>query len=462
MSDNVKAELDAFLKQYPDIQMLEVLAPDMNGMFRAKRIPRSEFDSFCEGKVTTTASMPLVNSMGDYNLSIGADTLGGDPDKRLIPIPGTFAPIPWLKSPTGQVMVKFANLDGSPGLYDSRNILDKVLQECYYNKGLKPVVATEMEFYLLEQGEGNTPKVRLGRIHGTGLRQQGVQYASPDELWENDAFLNDVRIACELQGVPMTTIHSEFSPGQLEINVHHVDDPRVACDHAMLLKRIIKGVALQHGMVACFMAKPFAELAGNGLHVHASVYDKDGNNIFADPKSTAVPPLNDTMRHAIGGLADTMAQSMAIFAPNANSYRRLIPGSYAPVSTIWGYNHRDVSLRIPTSGVKDLRIEHRVAGADANPYLVMAAILIGMDYGIANQCPPHGDMITEGAEIGEQKTDIPITWEAALDTFDAGKVIEPYIGTEYYQLFSQIRRDECDSFRSVVSNVDYEWYLRAV
>ncbi|MCP4407583.1 MAG: glutamine synthetase, partial [Gammaproteobacteria bacterium] len=304
--------------------------------------------------------------------------------------------------------------------------------------------------------------IKLGKLHGTGLKQPGVQYAVAEELWENDEFLNDVRLACEEQNVPMTTIHSEFAPGQLEINLYHVDDPLVACDHAVLLKRIIKGVALQHGMSACFMAKPNADVAGNGLHVHISIYDEDDINIFADYESDAVPPVNDIMRHAIGGLAETMGDCMAVYAPNANSYRRLVPGAYAPVSTVWGYNHRDVSLRIPTSGIKDLRIEHRVAGADANPYLVMAGILSGIDYGIQNQCPTHGDMIIGGTDISGMEVDLPLNWEKALDAFDASDVVKEYLGEGYCDLYSQIRWDECNAFRSIVSNVDYEWFLRAV
>ncbi len=442
--------------------MLEVLMPDMSGILRTKRIPRLEFESFFTGNLKGATTLPLINTMGDYNTEIGKEYLSGDPDKSMRPVPNTLSTVPWLKSPTGQVMASITNLDGTPGMYDTRNILEKILKQRFHDKGLKPVVATEMEFYLIEPGDGYIPTIKLGKLHGTGLKQPGVQYAVAEELWENDEFLNDVRLACEEQNVPMTTIHSEFAPGQLEINLHHVNDPLVACDHAVLLKRIIKGVALQHGMSACFMAKPNADVAGNGMHVHISIYDRDDKNIFADYESDAVPPVNHTMRHAIGGLAETMGDYMAVYAPNANSYRRLVPGAYAPVSTAWGYNHRDVSLRIPTSGIKDLRIEHRVAGADANPYLVMAGILSGIDYGIQNQRPPHGDMIIGGTDISGMEVDLPLNWEKALDAFDASDVVKEYLGEGYCDLYSQIRWDECNTFRSIVSNVDYEWFLRAV
>lgn len=312
MSKSSYPELETFLANNPEIQMMEVLIPDLSGILRTKRIPRMEFESFFKGGLKGTTTLPLVNTMGDYNTEIGKEYLSGDPDKSMKPVSGSLSTVPWLKSPTAQMLASITNLDGTPGDYDTRNILERILKERYYDKGLKPVVATEMEFYLIEDGDGHIPNIKLGRIHGTSLKQPGVQYAVAEELWENDDFLNDVRLACEEQNVPMTTIHSEFAPGQLEINLHHVDDPLVACDHAVLLKRIIKGTALKHGMSACFMAKPNAEVAGNGMHVHISIYDEDGKNIFADYDTDAVPAVNDTMRHAIGGLADTMGDRKSV------------------------------------------------------------------------------------------------------------------------------------------------------
>ena len=242
--------------------------------------------------------------------------------------------------------------------------------------------------------------------------------------------------------MPMTTVHSEFSPGQFEINLHHVGNPVTACDHAILLKRIIKGVARQHGMAATFMAKPFADIPGSGLHVHFSLYDSEGRNVFFEANSSEIPAISDTFRHAIGGLAETMSDAMAIFAPNANSYRRLIPGNFAPLTPNWGYNHRDVALRIPVSGEKDCRIEHRVAGADANPYLVMAALVAGIHHGICQGCEP-GAMIPEGAEIDEVIT-LPRIWSAALDEFDSSAVLPQYLGEDYCRLFGTVRRGECE------------------
>jgi glutamine synthetase len=293
------------------------------------------------------------------------------------------------------------------------------------------------------------------------VQQKGIQYAMLEDLWENDAFLNEVRTACEAQGVPLTTIHCEFAPGQWEINTHHVSDPLVACDHALLLKRIVKGLAFKHGIAASFMAKPFGDSAGCGLHVHTSLYNSDGENVFAGPEQAATPAISASMRHAIGGLAQTMPEAMAIFAPNANSYRRFVPGTYVPLSPCWGYNHRDVSLRIPVSNADNRRVEHRVSGADANPYLVVAAILAGIHHGIREGCEP-GPMVPENTEIPDFEAVLPRRWEHALEAFTASTVLPEYLGEDYCNVFATMRRTECEAFHAQVTDLDYAWYLRAV
>ena len=455
-----QSELDAFIAQYPDIQMLEVLMPDMNGIFRCKRIHRSEFQALFSGSLKSVASQPLVTTMGEYSDKVDPQLVAGEPDKKLLPIASTLAPMPWLASPTGQVLASLGELDGGPAWVDPRNVLAGVLQR-FADSGLTPVVATELEFYLVAPGDGVVPVPLLGRIPGTGMQQQGIQYAMAEDMWEHDAFLNDVRVACELQGVPLTIIHSEFAPGQWEINTHHVRDPLMACDHALLLKRIVKGVALQHGISATFMAKPFAASAGCGMHIHTSLYDASGANVFSAGEAQQVPAISDTLRHSIGGMAQTMPAAMAIFAPNANSYRRFVAGTYVPMSPCWGYNHRDVSLRIPVSSDDNRRVEHRVAGADANPYLVVAAILAGMHYGIEQGCEP-GPMVPENTELPEQAAVLPNRWESALDEFARSAVLRDYLGSSYCSVFQTMRRAECDAFHASISNLDYQWYLRAV
>jgi len=455
-----KSELDRFLQEHPEIEMLELLMPDINGLLRCKRIQRREFDSFFSHTLKAPITLPFLAIRGDLYDEADPELFAGDPDQLLLPISGTLATIPWMNSPTAQVLTGFADLDGTPAWPDSRNALAATLDK-FRQQGLQPVVATELEFYLLAPGRDGKPRPLLGTVPGLATPQEGIQYCMADDLFDCDEFLNDVRKACELQSVPLTAIHSEFSPGQWEINTHHVKDPLLACDHAQLLKRIVKGVARQHGFAATFMAKPFGEIAGSGLHIHTSVYDEQGNNIFSDPGKGEPPAISEKLRHAVGGMSQIMPESMAIFAPNANSYRRFKPGAYAPISPTWGYNHREVALRIPVSSDDNRRIEHRVAGADANPYLTMAAVLAGILHGINNHCEP-GPETSAGQELAQGGATLPRRWDAAIALFRQSTVLPEYLGEQYCEVFANIRQGESDDFHSRVTNLDYEWYLRAL
>ncbi|AQA19587.1 glutamine synthetase [Halioglobus japonicus] len=461
MNNKTATEVDTFLEQHPDIQMLELLMPDINGILRCKRIHRREFDLLFDNKFKAPLSVPLLGMSGDlYDEGLDHSLLAGDPDQLLLPIPGTLARIPWLASSTAQVLTRFVDMQMQPSWPDPRNVLMRVLER-YREAGLRPVVATELEFYLLAPGTEGSPQPLKGNIPGTGRVQQGIQYCMADDLIDCDAFLDDVRKACDLQNVPLTAIHSEFASGQWEINTHHTEDPLEACDHGMLLKRIVKGVARKHGMGATFMAKPFADIAGNGLHIHASIYDADGNNIFACDAGGPPEHYSDTLRHAIGGLADTMDEAMAIFAPNANSYRRFKPGAFAPSSPTWGYNHREVALRIPVSSEHNRRVEHRVAGADANTYLVTAAVLAGMLHGITHQSDP-GEPVPVDADLSEAEVTLPRRWDAALEYFRKGSILKDYLGATYCSTFAALRQGESDDYNGQVPDLDYEWYLRAL
>lgn len=454
------AELEALFKAAPEMRMLEVLIPDLNGILRGKRITRDEAAELFESGVKTCGSTPLMSCKGETIPELGLGTIDGDPDMLILPVKGTAAPVPWLDARIGQVLVGMLRVDGTPSLYDPRNAVRRALQPLT-DMGLRAVIATELEFYLLADNGGETPVPLYPRVPGTSLRQDGLQYAMMEDLWDHHEFLEEVHDTCKAQHLPATTAHSEFAPGQLEINLHHVDDPVTACDHAVLLKRVIKGVARKHGIAATFMAKPFAEYAGSGLHIHISVYDAKGRNILADPASGATPPVSEAMRHAIGGLAHTMADSMAMFAPNANSYRRLQARSFVPLKPNWGYNHRGVSLRIPVSDARNLRVEHRVAGADANPYLVVACVLAGIHYGLEHKCDP-GPMVEEGTFFRDDEVTLPTRWNSALDLFDASKFAQRYLDPEFCRIYSVCRRSEANQFHAQVSNRDYEWYLRAV
>jgi glutamine synthetase len=269
-------------------------------------------------------------------------------------------------------------------------------------------------------------------------------------------FFKELYAACEAQGLPAKTLISEYAPGQMEIVLRHRADVLKACDEGIMLKRLIKNVAERQGLAATFMAKPYSEWTGSGMHIHVSLADEAGNNLFA-----AEDPLqNQLLMHAIGGLKAAMAESMLIFAPNANSYRRFRRNSYAPVSASWGINNRTVSLRIPAGPAKACHIEHRPSGADANPYLVMAAILAGMHHGIVEKAEPGNPVTGNGYE--RRAKYIPGNWFDAIDAFWRASILKEYFGKEFVDTYCTLKEVEADRFYAEPTARDFEWYLRTV
>jgi glutamine synthetase len=460
-SDSVarNPELRAFLKRYPGTDAMELVIADLSGVHRGKRIRGSEFDKSFSNGFCIPGGAVLLDALGNVVPGIGFTADDGDPDVEARIVPGSLAPIPWATRPSAQALFRLYARSGEPFFADPRHVLERAAAPLFAMK-LGIVMAAELEFYLLD-ARTDRPTAKVSRVPGIGRPQVGPQVYHPDDLWEIDNFLHDLNDACREQNIPVGTTTSEFAPGQFEINLQHVKDPVLACDHAILLKRAVKAVARRHGFVACFMAKPFEDTAGSGLHIHLSLVDRNGRNYFSGGKErAAAPPFSAKFRHAVGGLAQTMAEATAIFAPNANSYRRLRPDMFAPVEANWGANHRNVSLRVPLSNAENLRIEHRTSGADANPYLVTAAILAGVHHGIRNRCDP-GHMVQEG-DVIRLKRGLPARWEAAIDRFARSRILPQYLGSDYCKTYAINRRVEAERFHNTVSNVDFDWYMRAV
>src|SRR5690349_22779359 len=223
-----------------------------------------------------------------------------------------------------------------------------------------------------------------------------------------------------------------------------------------MFKRVLRGVAQKHGLIACFMAKPFTERAGSGLHVHVSMNDDQGRNLFASEN----PAGTDELRQAIGGLKDVMAESMAVFAPNANSYRRFVSESYAPIAPIWGINNRSVSLRVPAGPAASRHVEHRICGADANLYLAVATVLAGAERGLREQLDPGPPVQGNGYAQVQERT-LPQTWHDALERAAQSPFLRDALGPEFLDVFLAIKRQECARFSSEVSELDFAWYLRS-
>ena len=458
--NNAMSKADAFLAAHPDIEAIDLLMPDMCGILRGKRLARDGLGKLFEGAVRAPGSIYLLDATGQAVTTIPYGVADGDPDYFCHAVPGTLKRVPWSETPSAQVLGTMTDEAGAPLYSDPRAILAGVLGRLD-DMDLHPTVAIELEFYLLDQEPGPDGRPRPAFSPESGYRQSAVQVLGMDELYDFEAFLAEVEACCRALDIPAEAASKEYAPGQYEINLHYVADALAACDQAVLLKRTIRAVARRHGLLASFMAKPFEDQAGSGLHAHVSLYGKDGKNAFIGPRDEALGiAAGPRLRHAIGGLIAAMPESMAIFAPNANSYRRFRPGAYAPVSPSWGLNNRSVALRVPPSDDAALRIEHRNAGADTNPYLVTAAILAGIHHGITSEIapPPHS--------VGDRDPDelpaLPLNWWSSLNRFAEGSILPDYLGEKYHGLYEACRRFECDNYHAHIQPLDFDWYLRTV
>ena len=452
------AELRRCERKYGRWTAMELLIPDLNAIPKGKRIRHADFKKVMTDGFWFCAGTTLLTALGETVPGIPYGEDDGDPDVLAEIVPGSIAPVPWAEKPMGQALFRLFEADNVALFSDPRYVLERAMRPLE-KMGLTMVMATELEFYLLD-AKTDRPTVAMPHVPGVGRLQPGAQVYHPDDLWEIEHFLNDVYDYCDSQNIPADSAIAEYSQGQFEINLRHIDNPVLACDHAVLLKRAIKAAARKHGFVACFMAKPFEEDAGSGLHIHMSLVDRTGKNYFSQGKdSLASPPFSAKLRHAVGGLLKTMPEATAICAPNANSYRRLRPDMFAPVEPNWGVNHRVVAIRIPQSDAKNLRFEHRTAGADANPYLVTAAVVAGVHYGLKNKCDP-GTLVEQGAHI-VPKLKIPHRWDAAIDKFRRSKILPSYLGEDYCKYFAMNRREESRRFHNAVGQLDFDWYLRS-
>jgi glutamine synthetase len=275
------------------------------------------------------------------------------------------------------------------------------------------------------------------------------------ELDAYGEFFSDLYDACDQQGLPLDSSLAETGPAQFEVNLFHQSDIVRAADHAILLRRAIKGVAAKHGLLATFMAKPFGQLAGNGLHVHMSLLDESGANVFDDGSSSGSPILNS----AIAGLIATAPEAMIFFAPHLNSMRRYQDSSHAPTRATWGYDNRTAAIRVPADQGKNRRFEHRVPGADANPYLVLAAILCGVLHGIEKQLVAPSPVTGNAYEAGA--SELPSDWKNALDQFARGSVLAPSFGPLLARIFCACKRQEMRVADTRITDFEYDTYLQA-
>ncbi len=449
-------ECKAFLDAHPHINFFEIVFTNMAGVPRGKRLRRHEIMAVFEQGRFLPGSILVNDITGQDVEATGLVWEDGDADRIAKPIAGRLTPAPWLGPDVAQIPLSMYELDGKPNDIDPRHVLQRVIDR-FAADGLTPVVACELEYYLVDARRSRTGAVQLPRSPLTGDRATQHQVYGLREVEEASAFLRDLWAAADAIGVPLEGAISEYAPGQLELTLKHHADALRAADDAVLYKRAAKGVALKHGCEATFMAKPFADRAGSGMHLHVSVNDTKGKNIMASD----APEGSPAVRHAIGGMKALLADSMAIYAPNANSYRRFRANSYAPVAPTWGVNNRTVSFRVPAGAPHTRHIEHRVAGADAHPALAVAALLAAVHHGLTNKVDPGpavvGDGYAHAAESGER---IPTNWFAAVDRFAQSEILKDYLGERFVRMYSTVKRIEQERFNSEIPDVDYDWYLR--
>jgi glutamine synthetase len=449
-------EARRFLDANPDVQFFEVIFTALSGVPRGKRLRRHELMAVYEYGRFLPGSILVCDVTGQDCEDTGLVWEDGDADRLAKPAPGTLVRAPWLGDDVAQVLTSLWELDGSPCDLDPRHVLRRVLDR-FAADGLTPVVACELEYYLVDPKRRPDGGIELAGAQGTGEKPRLHGVYGLRELEDFSGFLRDLWACADVQGVPLEGAIAEYAPGQLELTLKHGPDALRAADEALMYKRLAKGVAVRHGAEATFMAKPFADRAGSGLHLHVSVNDANGDNIFASEAPDGTPAL----RHAVGGMKATLADGMAIFAPNANSYRRFRANSYAPVAPTWGVNNRTVSLRVPAGPPKGRHIEHRVAGADANPYLALAALLAGVHHGLTGKIDPGAPLVGDGyAAAAASNLRLPANWFAAVDAFEASEVLRDYLGDRVVTMFAKVKRTEQDRFFEVVSPLDYDWYLK--
>lgn len=446
------AELAAFLEAHPDIDHVDACLVDLCGIIRGKRYPRAELEKLYQSGLQFPYSSYLLDVTGNCPDACGRGISDGDPDGLCLPIPGTLVPTPWIGESAAQVLVTMSDADGNPAMMEPRNVAAAVCRR-FAELDLRPVVAFELEFYLLDEvadGDGR-PQPPLSPL--TGLRDDSTQVYGVDEVTGFTDLFNDIDRAARIQNIPASVTSAEFAPGQYEINLKHVDAPLAAADHCALLRQVVKGTARRHGIRATFMPKPFAERAGNGMHVHMSLLDGEGRNVFDDGSAAGSARLG----HAIGGMLATMPDAMAVFAPGINGYRRFAPRLYVPVTRSWGIDNRSVAVRVPSGASASRRFEHRVAGADANPYLVLAVLLAGIHHGLTGEIDPGPPW--QGSACEEADADIPFDLPTALARLRASTVLKSYLGETYVELYCATKQAELESFMDHITRREYEWYL---
>jgi glutamine synthetase len=456
-SGSTPAEAEAFLAAHPEIEAFDIVLHDSNGIGRGKIIRRHELLSIYKSGRHMPISILGLDICGEDVHETGLIWDQGDGDRRAWPIPGTLVPLVGTTPPRGEVFLSLYNLDGSQMTSDPRHALQRQV-DAMAAEGLYPAAAFELEFFLLENDRDANGKMVPARDVLDRRRNSKTDVYSVDQLHGMLPLFNDIYAGAKAAGIKAETLISEFAPGQYELTLHYRDNVLQAADDLMRLKRLVRMHARLHGVTACFMAKPNEDYAGSGMHLHVSLQNAKGQNVFVE---AVEGQYNDTILNAIGGLQQTMGEAMLVFAPHANSWRRFASQSYAPVSPTWGVNNRSVALRIPAGDIRARRIEHRPAGVDANPYLVAATVLAGIRHGLKHRIDPGPETTGNGYEA-KTTVVIPEDWRSAIRLAQGSVFLKDALGEDMHRTFTAVKAAEYARVMRTVSEVDFDLYLHTV
>lgn len=438
--------LDSFIAAHR-ITEVECLVPDMSGIARGKIVPADKFLRIVRERGLRLPESIFVQTVtGDFpeHEDVTADE---NSDITMIPDPATVRIVPWYKEPTAQVIADCYHHDEQAVEYAPRHLLRRVLG-LYAARGWKPIVAPELEFFLVQiNKDPDYPLVPpIGR---SGRRESGRQAYGIDAVNEFDPLFEDVYDYCEAQNIDIDTLAHEAGAAQIEINFNHGEALELA-DQTFLFKRTVREAALRHQVYATFMAKPMQTEPGSALHIHQSVADADtGQNLFAEADGR-----DSALFHAfIAGLQAFLPAAIPLLAPNVNSYRRLVAGADAPINAHWGRDNRTTGFRVPDSPPEARRVENRVAGADANPYLAIAASLacgyLGMINGLTPSEPVRGSAYRLPFSLARHLGD-------ALERLNASEPLMEIFGAKFIRAFTAVKEAEFNAYHQVISSWERE------
>ena len=432
------------------ITEVECIVSDFTGMARGKIMPAAKF---CDGEGIRLPEGVLVATvtgdyLDDYSMIDPAEI-----DVYLKPDPNAAHLLPWATEPTAQIIHDCYDHHGELVDLAPRTILRKVLK-LYADMGLTPIVAPEAEFYLTQRSH-NPDSPLQAPIGRTGRAETGRQSYSIDAVNEFDPLFEDVYDYCEAQNLGVETLIHEEGLGQMEINFHHGEALSLA-DQVFLFKRTLREAAFKHDLSATFMAKPLQNQPGSSMHIHQSLLDAQGKNIFVG----ADGGISEALKHYIGGLQKYTKAVTALFAPNVNSYRRFLKDESAPVNMHWGFDNRTVGLRVPETSGPNIRVENRVGGADANPYLAMAATLACGYLGMQEQLEPSAPV--EGSAYDKGTRELPRSLTEALIQLDRCEPLREIFGDRFVRAYVAVKEKENDNFMQVISSWEREYLLLSV